>query len=281
VSPTSLGCAACRLARSCLVLRSLVKPGLLALIGFGVVGFIAQAVDGTLGMGYGVFSTALLVGFGLAPAIASASVHTAETVTTLVSGISHWRLGNVRWNLFIPLAATGAAGGVAGAYLLASVPGQTMKPAVSAILLVMGALVLYRFLRRRDAEPEAGKPTPLWQASLLGLAAGFLDAVGGGGWGPLATPTLILKGDHEPRQVVGTVNLVEFVVTLAETITFLLTIGPENFEWGIVGALVVGGVIAAPMAAWLCRKMPHRALGIAIGVLLVLLNLRTLILALS
>ena len=112
------------------------------------------------------------------------------------------------------------------------------------------------------------------------VEAGFLDAVGGGGWGPVATPGLILSGDHEPHQVVGTVNVVEFFVTVAEVLTFMFTIGPENFEWGVVAALLVGGVIAAPLAAWLCNKLPHRALGIAIGGSLILLNARTLILTL-
>jgi uncharacterized membrane protein YfcA len=246
-------------------------------LGMCVVGFAAQAVDGALGMGYGVFSTTLLMGVGLAPAIASASVHTAETVTTLVSGVSHWRLGNVRGKLFLLLVVPGVVGGSGGAYFLASIPGQQMKPVVSAILLVMGGLVLYRFLIRKEAEEVSDRQMPLWQASLLGLAAGFLDAVGGGGWGPVATPGLILSGNHEPHQVVGTVNLVEFFVTVAEMLTFLFTIGPENFEWGVVGALLVGGVIAAPVAAWVCNKLPHRALGIAIGALLILLNARTLI----
>jgi uncharacterized membrane protein YfcA len=254
--------------------------GWLFLLGMGVVGFVAQAVDGTLGMGYGVFSTSLLVGIGLAPAIASASVHTAEAVTTLVSGVSHWRLGNVRWKLFLRLVLPGVVGGTMGAYFLASIPGKQMKPVVSGILLVMGGLVLYRFLTHRRPGRLSGRQMPLWQASLLGLVAGFLDAVGGGGWGPVATPGLILSGNHEPHHVVGTVNLVEFFVTVAEMLTFLFTIGPENFEWGVVAALLVGGVIAAPLAAWLCNKLPHRALGIAIGGLLVLLNARTLILAL-
>ena len=251
--------------------------GWLFLLGMGVVGFVAQAVDGTLGMGYGVFSTSLLVGIGLAPAIASASVHTAETVVTLVSGISHWRLGNVRWKLFLLLVVPGVVGGAVGAYFLASIPGRQMKPVVSGMLLVMGGLVLYRFLTHKEPGQVSERQTPLWQASFLGLVAGFLDAVGGGGWGPVATPSLILSGNHEPHQVVGTVNLVEFFVTVAEVLTFMFTIGPENFEWGVVAALLVGGVIAAPLAAWLCKKLPHRALGIAIGGSLILLNARTLI----
>ena len=249
-------------------------------LGMGVVGFIAQAVDGTLGMGYGVFSTSLLVGAGLAPVIASASVHTAEIVVSLVSGVSHWQMGNVRWRLFLLLVVPGMVGGVIGAYSLASISGRQMKPVVSGILLVMGGLVLYRFLTYREAKRVSKRQTSLWGASLLGLVAGFLDAIGGGGWGPVATTSLILRGDHEPHRVVGTVNMVEFFVTVAEMLTFWVIIGPENFEWGVVAALLVGGVIVAPMAAWLCNKLPHRALGIAIGGFLVLLNARTLILTL-
>ncbi len=135
--------------------------GWLFLLGMGVVGFVAQAVDGTLGMGYGVFSTSLLVGIGLAPAIASASVHTAETVTTLVSGVSHWRLGNVRWKLFLRLVVPGVVGGVAGAYFLASIPGKQMKPVVSGLLLVMGGLVLYRFLTRKEPGRLSERQMPL------------------------------------------------------------------------------------------------------------------------
>jgi uncharacterized membrane protein YfcA len=241
------------------------------------VGLAAQFVDGTLGMGYGVFSTSLLVGIGLAPAIASASVHTAEIVSTLVSGLSHHYFGNVKREIFLPLVIPGVIGAVAGAYVLSSIPGKTIKPYVSVILLAMGCLVLYRFLRKGDDEPT--KQLSGWKISLLGLVAGFLDALGGGGWGPVATPSLILARNGHPNEVVGSVNLAEFFVTVAAVVTFLFTIGAENFNWTVVLAMLIGGVIAAPIGAWLCKKLPHRVLGFSIGALLFGLNLRTLIMA--
>jgi len=247
------------------------------LIGILLAGFAAQFIDGTLGMGYGVSSTSLLMAIGLAPAIASASVHTAEIATTLISGLAHHRLGNVRRALVVPLAVPGVIGGALGAFFLSSIPGKAIKPWVAGILLVMGCVIIHRF--RTRTEPQvAARPLSRPRMTVLGLAAGFLDAVGGGGWGPLATPTLILSENGEPQEVVGSVNMVEFFVTLAEAITFALTIGLEAFRWDIVGALVIGGAIAAPIAAWVCKKLPHRAMGILIGVLLILLNLRTLVL---
>jgi uncharacterized membrane protein YfcA len=242
-----------------------------------LVGYLAQFVDGTLGMGYGVFSASLLVSIGLYPVVASASVHTAEVFTTLLSGVSHFKLGNVKRDLVLSLAIPGVIGGVAGAYFLASVPGKTIKPFVAIVLLMMGLLILYRFLVRKNPITPQKNGYSYWKLTLLGLAAGFMDAVGGGGWGPIATPSLILDGNGEPRQVVGSVNLVEFFVTVAETLTFLITVGPEAFRWDIVVALLIGGAIAAPLAAFTCKKLPHKALGSLIGVALVGLNVRTLL----
>jgi uncharacterized membrane protein YfcA len=247
------------------------------LIGIFLAGFAAQFIDGTLGMGYGVSSTSLLVAVGLAPAIASASVHTSEIVTTLISGIAHHRLGNVKRELVIALAIPGVIGGVLGAYFLSSIPGKTIKPWVAGLLVVMGGLIVYRFFTRREWG-IADKRLSGSRMVILGLVAGFLDAVGGGGWGPVATPSLILSEDSQPHEVVGSVNLVEFFVTIAEALTFALTIGLEAFRWDIVVALLVGGVIAAPIAAWVCRKLPHRMMGILIGLLLILFNVRTLVL---
>jgi len=177
--------------------------------------------------------------------------------------------------LVIPLAIPGVIGGVLGAYFLSSVPGNTIKPWVAGILVVMGGLIVYRFFTRKEWG-VTGKRLSRPRMTLLGLVAGFLDAVGGGGWGPVATPSLILSENGQPHEVVGSVNLVEFFVTLAETVTFALTIGLEAFRWDIVAALLVGGVVAAPVAAWVCKKLPHRVMGVLIGVLLILLNVRTL-----
>ncbi len=245
-----------------------------------LVGYIAQFVDGTLGMGYGVFSASLLVGIGLYPAVASASVHTAEIFTTLISGASHLKFGNVRRDLVLPLTVPGVVGGVAGAYLLASIPGETIKPFVAVILLVMGLIILFRFVAGKTPPvlAKGGLSTP--KLLVIGFIASFMDAIGGGGWGPIATSTLVLTGTDEPRRVVGSVNLSEFIVTVAIVLTFIATIGPESFRWDIVAALLIGGALAAPLAAYLCRNLSPKALGILIGMGLIGFNMRVLLLAL-
>jgi len=250
------------------------KP--LFFLGMVLVGYLAQFVDGTLGMGYGVFSASLLVSIGLYPVVASASVHMAQVFTTLLSGVSHFKLGNVKRDLVLSLAIPGAIGGVAGAYFLASVPGKAITPFVAAILLLMGLLILYRALVQKKSISSENNGHSRVKLTLLGLVAGFIDAIGGGGWGPIATPSLILSGNEEPRQVVGSINLVEFFVTLAETLTFLITVGPEAFRWDIVVALLIGGAIAAPVAAFLCKKLPQKALGGLIGVALIGFSIRTI-----
>jgi len=258
------------------------------LIVIALIGLLAQFIDGTLGMGYGVFSASLLITGGLYPAIASATVHTAEVFTTLVSGGSHLFLGNVKKEWLLPLIIPGAFGGATGAYLLTLIPGNTMKPFVAGLLLILGIVVLYRFISRREVAPAPeADPLPKSNSSFLsrlplklpalGLIAAFMDAVGGGGWGPIATPGLILSGNTEPRKVVGTVNLAEFFITIVISATFIATIGWESFSWDLVIALIIGGIIAAPIAAYLCKRMPAKVLGILIGLLLIGVNLRTLI----
>lgn len=261
------------------------------LLTWGIIGFLAQFTDGTLGMGYGAFSATLLIAAGLLPAIASASVHTAEIFTTLVSGGSHLFLGNVKKRWLLWLIIPGVFGGVAGAYFLASIPGNIMKPFVAGFLLLLGILVFYRFVRRKvvavaqQTDPPDDDDTNLTTKSktklpVLGFIAAFVDAVGGGGWGPITTPGLILTENTEPRKVVGTVNLAEFFITIAISATFIITLGWESFDWRLVIALIIGGIIAAPLAAYLCRRLPIRILGILIGVLLIALNLRTLLMVL-
>lgn len=252
---------------------------------WGGIGFLAQFIDGTLGMGYGAFSATLLISAGLAPAIASASVHTAEIATTLVSGGAHLWFGNVKKEWLLPLIIPGVIGGAGGAYFLVSIPGDTMKPFVAGFLLLLGIIVFYRFVFRKQnpqaAPAKAGTLSRITKSPLkfpvLGFVAAFLDAVGGGGWGPIATPGLILTENQEPSKAVGTVNLAEFFVTIAISGTFIFTLGLEMFDWPLVIALLVGGVIAAPVAAFLCKKLPTRALGILIGLLLIGVNIRTLL----
>ncbi|MFQ5904490.1 MAG: sulfite exporter TauE/SafE family protein [Candidatus Binatia bacterium] len=244
-----------------------------------LVGFVAQLVDGTLGMGYGVFSTSLLIGMGFYPAIASASVHTARIFTVLLSGASHFRLGNVERNLALHLTIPGIIGGIVGAYLLCAVPGKTAQPLISIALLGMGVLVLYRFITGKVPSASGDNRVPLPKLLGLGFVAALMDAVGGGGWGPIATPGLILTGDHEPRKVVGSVNLVKFFVTMAEVLTFIFILGLKRLRWDMVCALWIGGAVAAPIAAFACRRLPDKALGILIGIALIGLNASTLVLS--
>ncbi len=240
---------------------------------FAVFGFLAQIIDGTLGMAYGVSSTTLLLSIGLSPAAASASVHTAEIFTTAVSGLSHWRLGNVDTQLLKRLLIPGVLGGVIGAYLLTVLPANIIKPFVSIYLVVIGLVILIKALRRQT--PEAPVTTHI---EPLGLIGGFFDAIGGGGWGPIVTSTLVARGNN-PRFTVGSVNLAEFFVTLSESILFLLTIGLTH--WKVVAGLLLGGVLAAPVAAYACKRLPARALMILVGVLIILLSIRTIYLTLA
>jgi uncharacterized membrane protein YfcA len=223
---------------------------------FVLIGLCAQLVDGALGMAYGLVSSSVLLAMGLPPAAVSASVHTAEIFTTGVSGASHGLLGNVDRKLMLRLAVPGVIGGVIGAYVLAQLPGDAIKPFVYAYLLVLAVLILLRAIGRRIPRNEVKR------VGVLGFFAGLLDAIGGGGWGPMATSTLLARGG-EARTSIGTVSASEFVVTLAISITFLLTVGIAH--WQIVLGLLVGGVIAAPLAAMLVRHLPERAVLGAVG----------------
>jgi uncharacterized protein len=245
---------------------------LLALVGLG-----AQLVDGSLGMAYGVTSTTLLLAIGTNPAAASATVHLAEIGTTLASGVSHWRFGNVDWRVVGILAVPGAVGAALGAYVLVNLT-EDAEPYMAGILLLLGLYVLLRFSSRAIAQRVVSGPRPGGKfLGPLGLVAGFLDASGGGGWGPVATSSLLASGRLEPRKVVGSVDTSEFVVALAASIGFLFTLSQEGLDWTIVLALMVGGVIAAPFAAYLVRLFPARVLGTAAGGLIVVTNARTLL----
>ena len=239
---------------------------------FILVGFIAQMIDGALGMAYGVSSTTVLLSLGIPPAAASASVHTAEVFTTLVSGLSHLKLGNVDKSLLKRLLIPGVLGGILGAYVLTSVPGKIVKPIVSLYLLLMGITIIYKVffhkVRERTVETHL---VP------LALAGGFFDAIGGGGWGPIVTSTIVARG-HSPRLTIGSVNLTEFFVTFAEAITFILTLGLVNLE--VVVGLIIGGILAAPVAAFACRKLPSKTLMTIVGALIVGLSVRTIYLVL-
>ncbi|WP_319461540.1 sulfite exporter TauE/SafE family protein [Micromonospora sp. RTP1Z1] len=241
-----------------------------------LVGLAAQLVDGALGMAYGLTSSTLLLFAGVAPAAASASVHLAEIGTTLAAGVAHWRFGNVDWRVVGRIAVPGAVGAFAGATFLSSISTEAAAPWMAAILCTLGAYLLVRFSRPLRANRSAG---PLRGRFLgpLGLVAGFVDATGGGGWGPVATPALLVSGRMEPRKVIGSVDTAEFVVAGAASAGFLIGLGTEGFLLPTVAALLVGGLIAAPIAAWLVRIVPAQLLGATIGGVIVLSNARTLI----
>ena len=239
---------------------------------FVAVGFAAQLIDGALGMAYGVSSTTFLLSIGISPAAASASVHAAEIFTTGVSGLSHLRFGNVDRGLFRRLLIPGVIGGASGAYLLTSIPGQIIKPFVSAYLLIMGFWILLRAFKEMRMTQAGREVIP------LALFGGFFDAIGGGGWGPIVTTTLVARG-VEPRLTIGSVNLAEFFVTVVESVVFVLTIGLSY--WQIIAGLLIGGVLAAPLAAYVCKRIPARPLMILVGVLIIALSLRTMVQALS
>lgn len=224
------------------------------------VGFAAQLIDGALGMAFGLVSTSVMLSAGVPPATASACTHAAEMFTTAASGAAHWRFGNIDWKLVRRLALPGVVGGALGAYVLSELPGDAVRPYVSAYLLVLSVLIIARALRNSIERTEFGRR----HLVPLGFFGGFLDAIGGGGWGPLVATTLIGRG-AEARYAIGSVNLVEFFVTATISATFLLTIGLEL--WPIIAGLVAGGVLAAPFGAMVARHMPAKILTIVVGLM--------------
>jgi uncharacterized membrane protein YfcA len=229
---------------------------------YAAIGLLAQLVDGALGMAYGVLSTSFLLGAGITPAAASASVHAAEVVTTGLSGLSHAYFRNIDRKLFLRLAVTGVIGGAAGAYLLSNVPAAAMRPFIAIYLGLMGVVILRRAIRwGANATP---RNTPI---APLGFVGGLLDALGGG-WGPIVVSTLVGRGGP-PRYSIGTVAAAEFFVTLATSLTFIVTLGIRH--WTIVLGLLVGGAIAAPLAGFFGKHIPARPFTYAVGIAIVLL----------
>ncbi|GGZ00529.1 sulfite exporter TauE/SafE family protein [Novosphingobium colocasiae] len=233
------------------------------LLPFIAVGFAAQLVDGALGMAFGVITNTLLVAvMGVPPAVASQRVHVVECFTTATSGISHLLHGNIDKALFLRLLLPGLAGGITGAYLLSSLDAGVVKPFV---LLYLSGIGIYLFVRGLFYPPK------LREAKLiapLGLLGGFLDAAGGGGWGPVVTSNLLIQG-ADPRKVVGTVNSVEFFLTLAVSATFIFKIGIADVA-GATAGLLIGGVAAAPIGAWVAKRIPVKPMLILVGVVLTL-----------
>ena len=228
------------------------------------VGFLSQVVDGALGMAYGITATTFLLSAGASPAAASASVHIAEVFTTGLSGISHVKLGNVNKSLFLRLLLPGIIGAVLGAVLITQFDGDVMKPFISAYLLLMGLYILrkaYLHVAQRKAPKHVAK---------LALFGGFVDAAGGGGWGPVVTSSLIGSGG-DPRTTIGSVNFAEFFLTLSSAASFILLAG-ELDTWLMVAGLVFGGMFAAPFAAYLCKRIPARTLMTIVGCLITLIS---------
>lgn len=241
---------------------------------FVLGGFIAQMIDGSLGMAYGVSASTFLSSFGVSPAAASASIHTAEIFTSGVSGLSHLKFRNVNRKLFKSLLIPGVIGAIMGAYILSSFEQYNViiRPIVAAYTLVLGIIIIRKAIGRRKEKAKT-KNVP----ALAGFG-GFMDSIGGGGWGPIVASTLIAKG-RSPRYTIGSVNLAEFFVSFASSLTFFATIGITHFE--IIAGLILGGVIAAPIAANLTRKLPVKKMMIFVGGVIIIASMRLIIIALS
>lgn len=243
---------------------------LLTALVFGLVGAAAQMVDGTLGMGFGVTSATLLTLLGYSAVAASAGTHAAKMGTTLVSGLSHWRMGNVDLRVMLVLAVPGAVGAFVGAVVLTGAATEASRLWMAAVLFLLGVLIIARFGFGRTLFPAIRARTRhLWP---VGLVGGFVDATGGGGWGPVATPSLLTLTRHEPHRVVGTVNAAEFVVAVAASAGFLFGAGDAGVPWLPVLGLVLGGAVVAPFAARLAHRAPKDILGVCVGGMVLVSN---------
>lgn len=228
---------------------------------FVLIGFCAQIVDGALGMAFGVLTTTSLLAVGVPPAAASAMTHITECFTTAASGASHLYHRNVDWRLVRRLAPAGMIGGAIGAYLLANIDGEAIEPLVSVYLIGIGLFILYKAF-----QPRWPRDVRDWVIPYVGGAGGLLDAMGGGGWGPIVTSTLLGRG-HEPKKVIGSTNLTEFAVTFVISLTFILALGWSELSSAI--GLIVGGILAAPFGALIVRKMPVKPLMIAVSMIII------------
>ncbi len=284
LNPTSIfvfiGIAASLLVAFCVYQFDTLYPATLTFVNnlgpdfefFLMAGFIAQMIDGALGMAYGVSASTVLIGVGVSPAAASASIHTSEIFTSGVSGLMHLKFQNVNKKLFRTLLIPGVIGAAAGALVISLLEPYNwiIKPMVSTYLLYLGVIIIRKALKKRKTKIKSR------HIPKLASFGGFMDSVGGGGWGPIVSSTLIAGGRH-PRYTIGSVNLTEFFVALASSLTFLLVIGINH--WNIIAGLIVGGVIAAPIAAYLSKRLPMKAMMIVVGMLVIAISLRTIILA--
>lgn len=237
---------------------------------FVLAGFLAQMIDGTLGMAYGVSCSTLLLNLGVPPKVTSAAVHTAEVFTTGVSGLSHIRFRNLDKALFFRIVIFGVIGAVMGAYLVSEIlDGGVIKPFIAAYLFILGVVILVKAIRNKQKGAQAVK-----RAGLLAFTGGLFDAIGGGGWGPIVTSNIINQG-KDPRKTIGTVNTAEFFVTFSSTSVFMMLVGVDS--WKVILGLITGGVIAAPLGAYFAAKVNKRTLMILIGVVISLTSAYTII----
>jgi uncharacterized membrane protein YfcA len=235
---------------------------------FFAIGVFAQLVDGTLGMGYGATSTSFLLAYGVPPAVSSTGVHVAEMFTTGASTISHHKFGNINKKLFRHLLIPGVLGSVTGAYLLSDIiDGEAIKPFIAVYMMVLAIIIIKKALVKNIVKKKTKR------LDLLASFGGFMDSVGGGGWGPIVTSTLLGRG-RNPRYTIGTVNAAEFAVAFASGITFMIFGGIQG--WQVIIGLILGGVIAAPLAAFLVNKIPRKPMMIVVGILIIILSLKTL-----
>ncbi|RLT48016.1 MAG: sulfite exporter TauE/SafE family protein [Candidatus Limnocylindrus sp. ZSMar2m-chloro-G89] len=252
--------------------------GLVLLALLAVAGFAAQLVDGALGMGYGITSSTILLLIGLSPAAASASVHIAKIGTGASSGLAHHRFGNVDWKVVRRIALPGGIGAFIGATLLSALSTESSRPLSSLLLFALGVYVVLRYLRGGLRALRKGTPRLRFLIP-LGLIGGFVDATGGGGWGPVATPALLADGRLAPNRVIGTVSASEFVVAVAASAGFIFGIGVAGVRLDYVAALLAGGLVAAPIAAYLVRHLNPRLLGVIVGGFICFTNARVLLAA--
>jgi uncharacterized protein len=241
------------------------------LVVVGLIGFVAQLVDGSLGMGFGVTTATLLAAVGFAPAAASASIHVVKIGTGLMSGTAHWRFGNVHWRAVVMLAVPGAVGAFVGAIVLSNIAGDVAAPWVSLLLAILGVIVLARTVFARS--PAIRLYRPRWRSlGPLGAVGGFVDSIGGGGWGPVTTSTMMAANQLAPNQVIGTVSMAEFIVAVGATVGFLFALGGESIPLGTTVALLLGALVAAPIAAWAVSRLDHRVLGALVGGMILFYN---------
>jgi hypothetical protein len=239
---------------------------------FAFAGSVAQLIDGTLGMGFGLTSSTLLLTLGASAAVASAAVHAAEIGTTLVSGVSHWREENVDMKILKQLAIPGGIGAILGATFLSSIDLSNAKIFVSTLLLLLGFLLLYRNIFNFSQQPTTLQITNPRYFTYLGFTGGFVDASGGGGWGPIVTPTMMTTTVVEPRKIIGTVSAAEFIVAISASVGFLININRLDINWAAVGGLALGGSIMAPIAARIVVKLPRKQIGILVGLAVIIIN---------